>query len=44
MFTTIVESAYYETSLFYRDLSVVDPDWLYEASPQYFRKKKPNPG
>lgn len=25
-----------------RDLSVVDPDWLYEAAPAYFKRKKPS--
>lgn len=32
------------TKCYMRDLSVVDPDWLYEAAPHYFRKKKPKPG
>ncbi|XP_041354256.1 ATP-dependent RNA helicase DHX33-like [Gigantopelta aegis] len=24
-----------------RDLTVIDPDWLYEAAPTYFKKRKP---
>ncbi|XP_062572851.1 ATP-dependent RNA helicase DHX33-like [Saccostrea cucullata] len=29
------------TKCYMRDLCVVDPDWLYEAAPVYFKKKKP---
>ena len=25
----------------YRDLCVVDADWLYDTAPTYFKKKKP---
>ena len=31
------------TKCYMRDLCVVDPDWLYDAAPEYFRKKLKRP-
>ena len=38
----LVCSPIYAYMLFCRDVCVVDADWLYDAAPEYFKKKTEN--